>query len=64
MPVRLRVAVVFAGALVAIALISAYLVGYLAQSPPEVQAASGANAQLTLHPVAALSSGDRPAWVC
>lgn len=63
MPVRLRVTLVFVGGLVAIALIAAYLVGYLAQSPPEVQGVSGANAQLTLQTVAAISSGDRPDWV-
>ncbi len=63
MPVRLRVSLVFAGALVAIALTVAYLVGYLAVAPPEVQGTSGADAQLTLQTVAAISSGDRPDWV-
>ncbi len=63
MPVRMRVTLVFAGALVAIAVTVAYLVGYLAVAPPEVQGTSGADAQLTLQTVAAISSGDRPDWV-
>jgi hypothetical protein len=63
LPVRLRVTLVFVGALVAIALTVAYLVDYLAVSPPEVQGTSGADAQLTLQTVAAISSGDRPDWV-
>ena len=63
MPVRLRVTLVFVGALVAIALTVAYLVGYLAVAPPEVQGTSGAEAQLTLQTLAAIGSGDRPDWV-
>jgi hypothetical protein len=62
-PVRWRVALVSAGALVALALVVAYLVGSLAVAPPTVQGASGSNAQLTLQTVAAISSGDRPDWV-
>jgi heme/copper-type cytochrome/quinol oxidase subunit 2 len=62
-PVRWRVALVSAGGLVAIALVVAYLVGYLAVAPPTVQGASGSSAQLTLQTVAAISSGDRPDWV-
>lgn len=61
--VRLRAALVFAGALVAIALVVAYLVEYLAVAPPTVQAASGSQAELTIQTVAAIGSGDRPDWV-
>jgi heme/copper-type cytochrome/quinol oxidase subunit 2 len=54
---------VVAGALFAIALVSAYLVDYLAVAPPTVQGASGSNAQLRLQTTAAIGSGDRPDWV-
>jgi hypothetical protein len=63
LPVRTRVALIFVGALVAIALTVAYLVGYLAVAPPEVQGTSGAGANLTLQTLAAIGSGDRPDWV-
>ena len=63
MSVRLRATLVFAGVLVALALIVVYLVGYLAVAPPTVQGASGSQAQLTLQTVAAIGSGDRPDWV-
>ena len=59
----MKLTLVVVGGLVALGLITAYLVDYLAVSPPEVQGASGTNAQLTLQTVAAIGSGDRPDWV-